>query len=106
MPDNPKRYRAMSEPFPSSDAAEEAIKGFFEEAELLRVKHRLRDVYIIIGGTVMYGDDEGGFITSGMIGDTGNAESMAAWALGHESAARQTRIAKILGSHGAIKKRP
>lgn len=106
MPANPKRYRELSEPFASSEEADAAIKAFMDDVEQSRVKHKVRDVYLVIGGSAMYESGEGEFITRGLFGDEGKAEMMAAWALGHESACRQERITGVLERSSTAIKQP
>ena len=92
-----KRYRQLSEPFASPEAANKAIEAFFEELGELRVKHRLPDIYCIIAGNVLYPDgNEGEVYTTVSYGDTTKREPMAAWGLGHESARRQELITRIV----------
>lgn len=108
MPANPDLYREMSQPFANADEAEKALTGFFEELGELRKKHRIANAYTIIAVMVVGSDgEEGEVVTSGMYGDSLRAESLTAWAFGHESAQRQEKIAKLIAqgvSRGKKKK--
>lgn len=94
-------YRKLSEPFPNGTAANDAINAFFEELYELRNKHKIRDVYVVVGGCVLYpaeGNDpeiEADFITAFHAGEELKREPMVTWAVGYEAAASRERINKI-----------
>ena len=97
-------YRKLSEPFPSFDAANEALEAFFKDLREVRNKHKMTDVYVIISGSARTASgEEGEFVTSQHHGSSLKSESMVAWALGTEQTRRQEAIAKMI--KGGIKKR-
>ena len=94
---DPENYYKMSEPFESNDKANEAIKSFTEELSELRKKHKLRDVLVVIYGSVKQEDGEvGEFITTSNFGNVMNCLPMAAYVYGQEQADHKERISKML----------
>lgn len=104
---DPELYREISKPFPSAEAASEAIDAFYDELYELRRKHKIPDVLVVMQVNGMTRDgQEGTMILSGMIGGAMYEESLAAYALGEASARRQEKIAAIIGGAKGIKKLP
>ena len=94
---DPKLYREMAVPFPSPEAANEAHEAFFTELGELRKKHKIRDLYCTVAGSAVYEDgEEGDFVTSCFFGNQLAAESLCAWALGHETARARESVTKAL----------
>lgn len=90
-------YRALSQPFESYEAANEAIEAFMTAVRDLREKHRLQNVHVIVSGlAVGPAGEEGRWMTSAHNGDELLAEAMVAWAFGRESVFRQERIAEAV----------
>lgn len=84
---NPKLFRELSQPIENADAADAALKAFYEELSALREKHRIRDVYVILAGSYFSSDgEEHEFLTSGCYGDSMKSYGMVAWAFGREQA--------------------
>lgn len=112
MAKNPALFRAMREPFETAELADAALKSFFEGLAELRKKHDLANVYVVVADSCKLPDDptaeggEGEFIATMMLGDEQLAESMAAYAFGHEQSQRQHRVAAIMAkaTRKAIKK--
>lgn len=105
MGPNPGLYREMAVPFPSEAAANGAMARFFEEVGELRKKHKITDVYFVVGGSVATDDPEypeSQFMAPMMYGNQLNAEPLLAYALGFEQRKRQERIGTLL-SQGVTK---
>ena len=100
---NPARYRELSEPFKNAEEANKAIQAFYEEVKAARIKHRIKDVHLVMGiGGLNASGTEGEMILSAHIGSEDRQESMLAYAFGVAQAERQQRIAEFLA--GSIKK--
>lgn len=84
MPANPALYRRMSEPFADKDEAHAATVAFFEELGELREKHRIRDVYVIMGFSWMDEDEELESILPMQYGDASKGPLLTAFAYGVE----------------------
>lgn len=94
---NPKLFRELSEPFTSNEEADKALRAFFDELGELRKKHRIRDLHMIVGGSVRTSDDdEGEFMSVMHYGDSSRAEAMSAYAYGVATAERQEVMSKFL----------
>lgn len=94
---DPENYYKMSEPFESTDIANDAIGKFMEELSELRKKHNIRDVYVIIYDTAKLKEgDVGEFITTGNFGNQMNCLPMAAYAYGQEQSEHKERISKMI----------
>lgn len=96
-------YRELSKPFPSTEDAQKALEGFWDEFYALRNKWRLADVYVIFKLGVVTPDGEGQICTSMSAGSSMNHEPMTAWAFGYEQRQRQEAIAAIVA--GAVTQR-
>lgn len=96
---NPKRYREASRPHESPEAAEEAVKAFFDEVADLRTKYQIGDLLLIwcVSFTSTNGTERGSMGVSGM-GNQALWESMAAFAYGGEKASREARIQELLSA--------
>lgn len=93
-----KRYREASEPHASADAADEAVKAFFDEVAELRTKHHIKDLLMIWGVAYMApGEEEVASMGLSGFGNRALWESMAAYAYGTEKAVREQRIGLLLG---------
>lgn len=99
---DPATYRAMSAPFPTPEACNAAITAFSEELRALRLKHRIRDVYVVIAGAVVYeGDDgEGEWMTTLAMGNAAMQPALAAYGLGEAQADHRERINKLTAMAG------
>lgn len=103
---DPANYRKLSEPFATPDDANRELQAFFAALAELRKTHHVRDVLVVVAGSVTYeSGDEGEFSTTAHFGDSMRAESMAAYAYGMESARRQERISKAF-TKSAIRRGP
>jgi hypothetical protein len=104
---DPGLYRRLSEPFPTVEAGNEAIQGFFRELRELRAKWKLPDVYcVVMGNAVHPNGSEGKFIISAHNGSAAEAEAMIAWAMGYEQSLRQDRIQGAMRGRGFIMRPP
>ena len=95
-----KTYRELSEPFPSVEAANNAVEAFFDEVGELRKKHKIMDCYFILALPYITADgqDEVEAFVPMMWGSEAKAETLTTWAAGHESAKRQERLFAMLKS--------
>lgn len=95
---DPQTYRECSEPFATTEEADDAVEAFWAEMTELRKRHKLANVYVVICDSV---NDER-FMVLAHCGDELMRESMAAYALGTESARRQSNIAKLIRDGGGV----
>lgn len=79
-------YRKMSEPFPSVEEANVALKNFYRAVEEARKKFHIMDVHVIVKMNVLRGETEGAAMTSAHYGNTLEGAPMCAWGLGQEQA--------------------
>ncbi len=100
---NSDLYSELSKPFKSGDSANETLQEFLNELYLLRQKHCLADVSVIIKATIK---GEGVFLYDAHFGSETEVEAMAAWHFGKASAERQSMIRNAIsqGSENAIKR--
>lgn len=94
---DPARYRDMSVPHPSAEALDQALAEFREELSALRVKHKLRDVLVILQTPYLTTDGEE--VDAGIhfgFGDAMKHESQLAFTLGLVQAERQEMVAKMM----------
>jgi hypothetical protein len=94
---DPENYYQMSEPFESSQQADEALSNFFKELGELRKKHKMRDVFVVVFDSTKYEDGIiGEFMTTHQYGSSLNGLPMTAYAYGQEQATHKERINKLL----------
>lgn len=94
---DPDHYRKMSVPFENADAANEALRGFYEEVSELRKKHRITDVSVVVSVEVKYPDGGEGMAQSTLhLGDSLKREGMLAYAFGQAQAENREMINKLL----------
>lgn len=94
---DPENYYKMSEPLENVEKANEAMEAFFEELSELRKKYKLRDVYVVVNGSVKYENgDAGEFMVTSNFGSVLNALAMTAYAYGVEKSEHEERISKLL----------
>lgn len=94
---DPDTYRAMCEPFESSEEANAAINGFNTDLRAIRAKYGMRDVIALISGSYkVEGAEEVDFCIDMMHGDEMKQEYLLAWALGKAQAERQERISHVM----------
>ena len=74
-------YRKMSEPFPSVEEANEALKSFYQAVEEARKEFHIMDVHVIVKMNVLRDGTEGTAMTSAHYGNTLEGAPMCAWAL-------------------------
>lgn len=79
-------YRKMSEPFPSIEEANEALKKFYRAIEEARKEFRIMDVHIIVKMNVLRDKTEGTAMTTAHYGNTLEGAPMCAFGLGREQA--------------------
>lgn len=92
-----ERYRKCSEPHESPEAAAEAIARFFDELSALRVKYRIRDLYVIYNVIIKESDGTETVGTSTVgLGMQNLFESMTACAYGLEKQKKEETIRKML----------
>ena len=94
---DPEKYRLLSEPFKSADIANDALTAFYEELAALREKHHVADLLVVTQVRVMLRPNEPGTaLSSGYMGDSANAEILAAFGLGEETVRRRARIMRLI----------
>ena len=94
---DPENYGKMCVPFENGDAANEALKKFYDEVAESRKKHNLADVLIVVSDSAYQKDKEvGGFMADLFCGDGAKKEGMAAWAYGQAAQERKDAIGKYL----------
>lgn len=102
---DPATYRALSEPFADTNAANEAIHRFLRGVSELRKECRVPDVLISLSANVQYGDGkEGEVALSCHFGDSRNAEMLAAFALGQFREERQADINATMKRAGGARR--
>lgn len=85
MKHDPANYRAMCEPFASQEVADAAVTEFFNDLEVLRKKHRIKDVTVVVETSARLDNDEEGYFTASLhLGDQLNKLRMLAVAYGSE----------------------
>lgn len=98
---DPAKYRMMSMPFQSPEAAKEAIGKFWDAVADARDATFMTDVHVIVRINVLSeAGEEGTMITAAHFGSSIEAETMCAWALGQEMALRESTIGKMLKGWG------
>lgn len=95
---NPKHYREMSHPFPSTDDANAALSAFFSDVEAARNKHRISDVVVICEVSHDLDGEEVRGAASASYGDSARFVTMLAREYGAESARHEDRLAKVMSS--------
>lgn len=93
---NWKRFRAASEPHESTEAAEKAIAAFYAEVGEARLKHKIRDVYLVCNVCLIENDVETIANNTMGFGTQSLFESMAACAYGFEKARSEERMRRLL----------
>lgn len=94
---DPENYLKMSKPFENSETATEALSKFYEEVSELRKKYVIRDMLIVIAGSVKQQDGEiGDFMATQTFGDQLHHHTLAAYAYGQTKAEHDQRIQKFL----------
>lgn len=97
---DPENYLLMSEPFESSDKANEAVSEFQKGIEELRKKHKIRDVLLVVNDSVKYSDGNiGEFMAHFSFGSALKRNVMAAYLYGQTSAEERERINKLLAGN-------
>lgn len=79
---DPENYRKMSEPFTTSEEANEALNKFFDLVEDARRQCRIMDVHVIVKMNIV----DGAGMTAAHYGNSLEAAPMCAWALGQSQA--------------------
>ena len=95
------RYRKASEPHESSEAASKAIKAFYDEVSELRVKYKMRDLFLI--WTVCEIDENGDEVVSVGSSGFGNQSmwlSMVATAYGALREKHETLMKRLISGKG------
>ena len=97
MNSNPGLYRKLSEPFPSKEAANDALEKFQQELSALREKYRLADMHVLVQINVITESGEEGIFNSEMgFGDQRLVGTMLAMAMGREQSRRESELATLL----------
>ena len=91
----PEVYRRMSEPFVNLVEANDALGAFQSELRELRIKHRIRDVAVVIAVNVESADGEGVAQITCHVGNPSEQEAMFAFGLGQARAERKDLMMRI-----------
>ena len=83
-------------PFPDDDAANKALKVFFEELYDLRVKHKVANVLVAVSDQYIADGEPRGFMHSTMFGQFACEEQLAAFAFGRAQSVREQTIGDLL----------
>ena len=94
---DPDNYTQMSVPFESSELANEALSGFYNELREIRKKYKIPDVLIVTKGSVKTEDGTtGDYIQHSSFGNSLNQLPMAAYAYGQIQAEHEALISKLI----------
>lgn len=102
---DPKTYREMLVPHESRDVAAEQADAFIEGVRELRKKHRMANVLLVVEIRYEAGGEETNGMVSAHLGDTLQAEPMAAFAYGFQASASRERNERVLREAGKAQKR-
>ncbi len=92
-----QRYRTLSEPHASREAANEALAKFYEAVDALRDAYKIPDVVVVAGISVVYPDgNEGQPFSAAQFGDIDRSEILTAYALGRFQAERREQVNKLV----------
>ncbi len=96
-----RRYHTLSAPFASIEEADDAVKAFHKELAELRVKHKIPDLFVVMGISFQVeaneeGDDLRSIMVPAYMGDQSHQERLAAFGFGVASAERQEETAKVV----------
>jgi hypothetical protein len=97
---DPEKYRRLSEPFASTDEANENFAQFFEELGTLREKYRMADVYVIVKASAYTPDGMGEFMTNCSYGSSLERLPLTAYAYGAEKQRFEESIAALVKKSG------
>lgn len=105
--DDVQTHRECSQPIESREAADVVVQSFYDELRVLRRKYKIANVLCTIKSSVLLSRDNGEvavgeFAIPLFIGDSSQAEGMAAYAYGVEQAQRQERIQTAIRGGGAV----
>ena len=99
---DPALYREMSVPHESVAAASDETRAFVEAVSAARVKHRIRDVLVVMQlGVIRDDGQEVSAQTRFSFGDRGATVEMAAYAFGAETREQSERLDKL--ASGAVR---
>jgi len=94
---DPGRYRKLSAPLESTDAAKDAISRFWDMVRDARLACGIADVHVIVRVSALATTGEEGVIMTSMnIGDVMLGESMCAYGYGQESLMRESTMGRYL----------
>jgi hypothetical protein len=93
---DPENYKQMAVPYENQDEANKAMSSFYDELSELRKKHKVRDLVVIVYGSVISDGEEGEFMNSMAFGNSINHLAMAAFAYGKEKQSHNEMIQKLL----------
>ena len=93
---DPERYAKCSQPFADAAEARAAVDAFLADISMLREKHLISDVEVIIKDSTGKGEDTGAFMWSAHFGNSLEREAMLAYAYGSAQKDRETLIARLL----------
>ncbi len=95
---DPALYRRMSEPFPDSETANDAVQAFFAGVEKLREQHRISDVLVLAEIGVMTDGTETRGAAQLFRGSRANIMPMLARAYGAERQRHEDDLALLMAA--------
>lgn len=96
---NPKRYRELSEPYPSEEVANQMLEGFFEAVSEARIKFKVPDLLMVAMVTALNSDGKEQLsMSQSSFGDWQKAEGMAAYAYGRTQVEREEFVKQMLSA--------
>lgn len=93
---DPANYRRCSEPFPTVEAANEALLAFFEEVRAARDRHRIADVLVLCEVSHVLDGEEVRGSAFAQHGDSARALPMLAREFGAAQQRHEEQIALIV----------
>ena len=93
---DPENYLKMSEPYESEESVNKAIGNFYDELSMLRKKYKVRDILVVVYGSVKYENNVGEFMQHLGLGDQHKQLAMAAYAYGTIQSEQKEIISKLL----------
>lgn len=97
MTKNLKLFREMSEPFETKEAALEAVALFIKDVAEARERHKITNVLTTINVNFIAEDGlESEANAAHMLGDSSQAEALAAMTYGQMKSEHEARIARML----------
>lgn len=95
----PDLFRRMAEPHESHDQCCDALNAFHADLRVLREKHKMANLFVVVGDS--YRDDDGepvDIVVTMTCGDMNRMEMLAAYGFGKMQADREATVARALSN--------